>query len=269
MIAVTIVWITLAAIMSALWAHQRKSGNAGLVDAGWALGTAFAGAALCTAFAATPSRAVCAAIFIGMWGGRLGLYIARRVRKESREDGRYASLRTRWGSSAQHHFFIFFQVQAVLALLFAMPAAVAASNPASFPKLTDLLAVLVWAIAIVGEGMADHQLATFRKNPDHRGQVCNRGLWRYSRYPNYFFEWIHWFSYVLLAWGSSYWALTLIGPVAMFLFLYRVTGIPATEAHALISRGDAYRRYQQTTSPFFPWFPRSPSIHPTQPPHSP
>jgi len=269
MTAVLLVWLALALGMAALWARQRQTGNAGLVDAGWALGTAFAGIGLCASFASHPGRATMAAAFIALWGGRLGLYIARRVLAEKKEDGRYATLRTRWGTNAQRNFFIFFQVQALLALVFAMPATLAASNASVFPRTTDLLAAVVWIVAVLGEGLADRQLSAFRNNPAHRGKVCDRGLWRYSRHPNYFFEWVHWFSYVLLAWGSPWWMLTFIGPVAMFLFLYRVTGIPATEAHALVSRGDAYRRYQQTTSPFFPWFPRASSNDTPPSPRSP
>jgi hypothetical protein len=82
--------------------------------------------------------------------------------------------------------------------------------------------------------------------------VCREGLWRYSRHPNYFFEWLHWWAYVFLAIGSPLWWLPMLGVAVMFLFLTRVTGIPPTEAQALRSRGDAYRAYQRTTNAFFP-----------------
>jgi steroid 5-alpha reductase family enzyme len=117
-----------------------------------------------------------------------------------------------------------------------------------------LAGVIVWLIAVAGETIADRQLARFRRDPANRGQVCRAGLWRYSRHPNYFFEWVHWLSYVLI--GHGEW-LTWIGPVGMLLFLFRVTGIPYTEMQALKSRGDRYREYQSTTNVFFPWFPRS------------
>src|SRR5262249_38496991 len=90
------------------------------------------------------------------------------------------------------------------------------------------------------------------------GRTCRAGLWRYSRHPNYFFEWTHWFAYPLLAVGAGgvFW-LSAIGPVIMLLMLYRVSGIPFTEAQALRSRGDDYRDYQRTTSAFVPWFPKA------------
>ncbi|MGB0715272.1 MAG: DUF1295 domain-containing protein, partial [Phycisphaerae bacterium] len=85
-------------------------------------------------------------------------------------------------------------------------------------------------------------------------------LWRWSRHPNYFFEWIHWWSYVCLAIGASFWWITLMGPALMLFLVLKVTGIPPTEARAIESRGDAYRHYQATTSAFFPWFPKKEQV---------
>ena len=99
-------------------------------------------------------------------------------------------------------------------------------------------------------------IAAFRAAPAHRGQVCRDGLWAWSRHPNYFFEWLHWFAYVLLAASGDAWAWSLLGPVVMLAFLYRVSGIPWTEANALRSRPEAYARYQREVSPFIPWPPR-------------
>ena len=108
-----------------------------------------------------------------------------------------------------------------------------------------------------GEGVADAQLERFRSDPAQRGKTCRSGWWRYSRHPNYFFEWIIWLAFVPMAWGSPRFAASLAGPALMFLFLTRVSGVPPAEAQALRSRGDDYRDYQRTTSAFFPWFPRS------------
>ncbi|MBV8853549.1 MAG: DUF1295 domain-containing protein, partial [Sinobacteraceae bacterium] len=99
-------------------------------------------------------------------------------------------------------------------------------------------------------------LARFRANPAHRGKTCRAGLWRYSRHPNYFFEWLHWFSYVAFAVGAPLGWLALAGPLLMYVFLRYVSGIPYTEAQALRTRGDDYRDYQRRTSMLFPWPPR-------------
>ena len=121
----------------------------------------------------------------------------------------------------------------------------------------DMAAIGIFAISLIGESIGDRQLAAFRKLADNRGKDCRVGLWRYSRHPNYFFEWLHWFAYPLLAAGLGELAwMTLIGPGLMLLFLLKITGIPPTEKRALQSRGEQYREYQRTTSAFVPWFPK-------------
>ncbi|HSS65063.1 MAG TPA: DUF1295 domain-containing protein, partial [Gammaproteobacteria bacterium] len=107
----------------------------------------------------------------------------------------------------------------------------------------------------IGESIADAQLSRFRRDPRNRGKVCRTGLWRYSRHPNYFFEWLHWWAYALIGLGSPHWWVPLTGLAVVYVFLTRVTGIPFTEQQSLRSRGDAYRRYRETTNAFFPWPP--------------
>src|SRR5262249_44045583 len=103
----------------------------------------------------------------------------------------------------------------------------------------------------------DLQLEKFKKDPANKGQTCQVGLWNYSRHPNYFFEWLIWVSYFLFACGSSHGIYSIICPAIMLYLLFKVTGIPATEAQALKSRGDQYRDYQKRVSVFVPWFPKS------------
>jgi steroid 5-alpha reductase family enzyme len=110
-------------------------------------------------------------------------------------------------------------------------------------------------VAIAGESLADAQLAAFKRRAA-KGQVCDAGLWRYSRHPNYFFEWLVWVAYFLFALGSPHGWLAFVGPASILFLLLRVTGIPLTEEQSLRSKGDAYRRYQRTTSAFVPWFPK-------------
>ena len=123
--------------------------------------------------------------------------------------------------------------------------------------IATLAAVIVWFSSIAGEWIADRQLSKFRAHPSNRGKTCRVGLWSWSRHPNYFFEWLHWFSYVLLAIASPYFWWSWIGPVLMLAFLYRVSGIPWTEAQSLRSRGDDYRRYQDEVSAFVPLPPKT------------
>jgi steroid 5-alpha reductase family enzyme len=202
----------------------------------------------------TPMSRALVALFGGAWAARLCAYLWRRVAHEA-EDGRYVALRERFGDAALP-FFVFFQMQALVVALFALPFATVATR-ASDPQPWQLVAAAaVWMLAVGGEALADHQLARFRQDPGNRGRTCRAGLWAWSRHPNYFFEWLHWFAYLLLALGSARWWLALSGPVLMLLFLYRVSGIPWTEAQSLRSRGDDYRRYQREVSAFVPLPPK-------------
>lgn len=152
--------------------------------------------------------------------------------------------------------FFFFQTQAIAAVLFTIPALIASVNPAPELSWIELAAVGVWVIGGVGESMADRQLERFKSDPANRGRTCQIGLWRLSRHPNYFFEWVIWVGYALFATASPWGWIAWLCPAAMLYLLLNVTGIPMTEAHALRSRGEEYRRYQETTSAFVPWFPR-------------
>ncbi|MDX1682302.1 MAG: DUF1295 domain-containing protein, partial [Phycisphaeraceae bacterium] len=138
---------------------------------------------------------------------------------------------------------------------FALPLIAAAAGDKPLGQWHDFAAVAIWLIGWAGETLADRQLAAFKAEADQGGEktkVCRRGFWRYTRHPNYFFEWLQWWCWPLLALGSSTVWVALAGPIVMYLFLTRVTGIPPTEQQALRSRGDAYRQYQQETNAFFP-----------------
>jgi steroid 5-alpha reductase family enzyme len=251
---VAFVWLIAAVAMAAVFALQVRTRNAGFVDVAWAalLGIAALYYGLVAEGAFLPRLLV--ALLAATWGFRLALHLLHRVLNE-REDGRYAFLREHWGGH-QGKFFAFFQAQALAVALFSLPFLVAANNPQEELSLWMVLGVLIWATSLVGESIADLQLARFRTNPRNRGSTCRDGLWRYSRHPNYFFEWLHWFAYVCLALGAPYGWLALIGPALMLVSLCWVSGIPFVEAQSLRSRGDDYREYQRTTSMLIPWFPK-------------
>jgi steroid 5-alpha reductase family enzyme len=248
-------WVAMALAMAAVWVVQRRTGDAGVVDVAWTFGVGILGATYAILGGDAPwERRLLVAALILLWALRLGSYIAWRVWTQP-EDGRYVALKRSWGAMAQRKLFVFFQYQAIGAVLFAVPMLFAARNRQPVGWL-DGLGAAIWLIAIVGEGVADRQLAAFRRLPKNRGDVCRSGLWRYSRHPNYFFEWLHWWSYVAIAWLAPWGWATIFWPMMMLYFILRVTGIPPTEAQAVLSRGEAYREYQRSTSSFFPWFPR-------------
>lgn len=255
-VAVLLGWLAMSLVMAGLWWYQTRRGDAGIVDVAWGLGVGFLGMLFCAlARQGDSTRRLLLGGLVLVWSLRLSGHIAARLRRMP-EDGRYQSLREQWGSQAQRKLFGFFQLQAVWSVLFSLPVLVAARNHHPFPQWTDLAGLVLWLVAIGGEALADRQLQQFRIDPQNRGRVCRIGLWNYSRHPNYFFEWLHWWVYPLMAVGAPWWGSAVAGPVAMYWFLTRVTGIPPTEAQALRTRGDAYREYQLTTNGFFPWFPR-------------
>lgn len=242
------------AVMSIAWVWQRLRRNIGIVDVAWSACLGL-GAILS---AATGSGAIAPRVLLavlgGAWSLRLALHLWRRVRVD--EDGRYQALRERWRGH-QGKIYGLFAFQAVLVVFFAVPFTAVAANPVSHASPFLIIGVVIWAVSLAGETLADQQLALFREEPRHKGRTCRSGLWRYSRHPNYFFEWCHWFTYVALAAGSPIQPVSWLGPLVMYIFLRWISGIPFTEMRALRTRGDDYREYQRSTSMFFPWFPSS------------
>ena len=249
-------WAAAAGLMLLAWAVQWRAQDAGIVDFTWAASLGFLAFGYAALADGDPLRRILVAIMAGAWSFRLAAYILFNRLIGKPEDGRYQRLRAHWREYTQLKFFGFFQAQGLLAAIFAVPFLIVALTPQSLPLFTIFAAILIWLLAVGGEALADKQLATWRSNSANRGHTCRAGLWRYSRHPNYFFEWLHWWSYPLLAWGSSEWWLTLLGPSLMLYALFKVTGIPYTEQQALASRGDDYRAYQRSTSVFIPWFPK-------------
>jgi steroid 5-alpha reductase family enzyme len=249
-------WLLMAAVMALLWLVQKIRQDASVVDVAWSAGLGILAVFYALTADGYPPRRLLLALLAGLWAFRLAVYLFFNRVWGKTEDGRYQTLRHQWGERAQPYFFIFFQAQALLEVIFSVPFLVVTANPRTAFSGWEWAGVCVWLIAVAGESLADRQLARFRANPRNRGKTCREGLWRYSRHPNYFFEWLHWWTYVLMAMGTPSWWLTLVGPALMLYLLFKVTGIPATEAQALASRGEDYRAYQRTTSAFIPWFPK-------------
>lgn len=248
-------WGALAVLMAALWARQLRTRNATSVDVAWSFGLAI----LTVLYVVVADVPLARRLFVGAlalgWSLRLAIFLLRhRVLGHPEEDGRYRALREHWGPAAGRNFFWVYQAQAAVAVVFSLP--ILGAMPGGPLDGWAVAGLLVGVAAVAGETLADRQLAAFRAAAANRGRVCRIGLWKYSRHPNYFFEWTHWWAYVLIGHGA--W-LTWLGPVVMLVFLFRISGIPYTEKQALKSRGDAYRAYQRSTSVFVPWFPRSTS----------
>jgi len=239
-----------------LFLVARRINNFGIVDVAWSLGFAPLAAFYGHFGGGTFSRRLIITTMAGLWSLRLGGYLARRVLSHlNTEDGRYRQLRLNWASDLNAKMFQFFQFQALLLVVLSVPFLLAARNPARLLHPLEIAAAVLWLLALFGETLADAQLAAFKRGPANRGRVCDSGLWRWSRHPNYFFEWLIWVAFALFALPSPWGWIALYCPALMLFFLLKVTGVGYTEDQLLRSKGEAYRRYQKRTSAFVPWPP--------------
>lgn len=246
----------LSAVMAGAWLVQQRTGNSGWVDTIWTFGLGIVGFASALApFHTVATRQAVAATMIATWAARLGLHIAQRSAAIT-DDPRYAQMAREWGSDAPRRMFWLLQKQAWVTIPLALAVFLAAHNPAPSFRAQDIVAIVLLVGAIIGEAAADRQLRAFRTDPANKGRVCDSGLWAWSRHPNYFFEWLGWLAYPILAIdpvGSYGWGwLALLAPACMYWLLVYVSGIPPLETHMQRSRGDAFRDYRARTSAFFP-----------------
>ena len=240
-------------LMTLMWLRQRATKNANAVDVAWSIGIAVETALLAWKADGDIVRRVVIAALVGVWATRLSTHLFLDRVLKGAEAGTYRRFRR---DGSQPAFYGLYLAQAALVFLLPLTFLGGLVNTSPFPSALDVLALALWFFSIGGEALADRQLARFRENPANKGKVCREGLWKYSRHPNYFFEWLIWCAYIPLAIGSSYFLSALLGPALLLFFLLKVSGVPPTEAQALSSRGEAYRHYQRTTSVFVPWFPK-------------
>ncbi len=245
-----------AGMMFILWMLHFPLRNAAIVDVGWAFGLALLALLYAAHGVGYWRRVIFLAPMVAVWGLRLGFYLLFTRVNGQPEEGRYAEIRRKWGSNIGIKFLAFFEFQALLDGILSIPFLLAMHDPRKTAPEFENIGLAIWVVAMLGEFLADAQLARFKRNPKNKGKVCNAGLWRYSRHPNYFFEWLVWVSFAVVASGAQYGYAGFLSPALMLYFLLRVTGIPATEEQAVRSKGDKYREYQRTTPAFVPWFPR-------------
>lgn len=247
--------IVVCIIMIMVWLFALKLKNAGIVDIFWSYNfpvLAFIYFLLADGYG---TRKLMIMIMVCVWGLRLGTYLLIRIFAHiTEEDGRYKQLRKEWAPNVNRRFFWFFQMQAISNVALSVPFIFISVNPGTTIHFVEIVGALLWLISIIGESVADRQLQVFKTNVSNKGKVCDVGLWRYSRHPNYFFEWMIWVSYFIFACASPYGWISVFCPIVMLYLLFKVTGIPMTEEQALRSKGEAYKNYQKTTSVFIPWF---------------
>jgi steroid 5-alpha reductase family enzyme len=248
-LAIAVAYFTLT------WAISVRIKNYGLLDVAWSYGVAILAPLYAANSPGAPAFKWPIVIAGSLWSLRLGTYILLRVlRHHPTEDVRYETLRRRWPGTGM--FYLFFQMQAVLVVIFSLPFLIVSFSPSPQLGPLEFAGLALAIVALAGEALADWQMSGFKADSANRNKVCQIGLWRYSRHPNYFFESLTWWAYFFVALSSPYGWVTLLCPLLMLSFLWKVTGIPLTEEYALKSKGEAYREYQRTTNAFIPWFPK-------------
>jgi steroid 5-alpha reductase family enzyme len=243
----------IAGLMVTVWLISLPLKDVSIVDIAWGLG--FVLVAWTSYLAGPPSeRSLLLPVLTTVWGLRLSGFLAWR-KIGTPEDFRYREMR-------EHHphsfplrsLLIIFALQGVLMWIIALPLQTV--NPSEMPSVVlTLIGLSMWVVGFVFESVGDWQLARFKSDPANDGRVMDRGLWRYSRHPNYFGDFLVWWGFYLLALaaGSPWW--TVVGPILMSVLLMRVSGVTLLE-RTLKTRKQGYAEYVARTSPFFPWWPR-------------
>jgi steroid 5-alpha reductase family enzyme len=247
----------MALVMVAAWAYGLARRNGGWTDVFWTWGSGvtLAAAALWPLHDITPRQWLVAGM-AAIWALRLGLYLTPRVASHP-EDARYAKFREDFGAAYPTRMLWVTLPQAPATALLAVSVVLAAQRPAvgmGMLDVRDVLGLAVFLIAIAGEYLADEQMRRFRADPAHKGQVMDRGLWGWSRHPNYFFQWLGWLAYPVMALEPDdpvTW-LSLTAAAVMFVLLRYVSGVPPLENVMLKSRPEKFRKYQERVSVFFP-----------------
>jgi steroid 5-alpha reductase family enzyme len=245
----------ITAYMTVVWAIARTIRNNSIVDVAWAFNFLFTALIILALTGDTDSRSLVVYSLGSLWSLRLGIHLATRVFGHiHEEEGRYRQLREEWKNNLNLKFFVFFIMQGISNVFLAIPWFIMVLNDDPELSALEYAGAAMWLLSITGEGISDLQLAQFKKDPDNKGRVCDVGLWYYSRHPNYFFQLMIWISVLVMAVSSPYGWIAVVCPISIAYLLFKVTGIPMTEEQSLRSRPEAYRRYQETTSMFVPWF---------------
>jgi steroid 5-alpha reductase family enzyme len=243
-----------AAVLFILWCLSLFLRNVSIIDIFWGCGfVLLAWVSLWVSGHVAP-RSLLLVVLVTVWGLRLAVYLAWR-NKGKPEDYRYATMRERHGSRFPIvSLFTVFALQGVLLWGISLPIQVGISRGQGL-QLPMAIGAILWLSGMFFETVGDLQLARFKNDPENRGRVFDRGLWRYTRHPNYFGDFLVWWGFYLIAMESGSWWWTIVGPLLMSFLLIRVSGVRLLES-SLHSRVAGYEEYVRNTSIFFPLPPK-------------
>lgn len=247
-----------ACLMLGVWLLSLPLRNASIVDIFWGAGFVLLAWATFAATESTgPSRWLLP-LMTTLWGGRLSGYLAWRNLGRG-EDKRYAVMRSKHGPSfAVVSLFTVFALQGAVMWTVSLPVQIGIACAQPGWIAVHVVGVVVWAVGLLFESIGDTQLARFKAKPENEHRVLKRGLWRYTRHPNYFGDFLVWWGlfFVAVAHGAGLW--TVIGPIVMSVLLMRISGVTLLEKSLKQSRPE-YEQYVRQTNTFFPWFPANTS----------
>jgi steroid 5-alpha reductase family enzyme len=249
---------TILVTVTIVWLVSVRLRDASVADIYWGLGFVLLAWLYCGLSNALTPRAWLVAALVTVWGTRLSMHIFRRHHGAG-EDPRYQAMRDSQGPSFWwRSLFTVFWLQGGILWFVALPVLVAvrATQPATLTVI-DAFGTLLFAVGFGFEIVGDYQLARFKADVSNRGTVLDRGLWRYTRHPNYFGDATLWWGIFAIAASTPGGWLTVLSPSLMTLLLTRVSGVTLLEDGLKVSK-PAYRAYIARTPPFFPWFPRVP-----------
>lgn len=246
--------IVTAALMLAAWILSLLKKDASIVDVFWGLGFVLIAITCYFITAGYPGRKLLITVLTTVWGVRLAAYIFWRNRGKG-EDFRYRAMRARHGNRFPIvSLYSVFALQGILMWIISFPlqAAESSKEPSRLTWL-DWFGVTIWFAGFFFESVGDFQLARFKADPENKGKVMDRGLWRYTRHPNYFGDALLWWGFFLIAAAtpSGWW--TVIGPAIMTGLLMKVSGVALLEK-SLVKTKPEYTDYVRRTSAFVPWF---------------
>jgi steroid 5-alpha reductase family enzyme len=244
------------AMMVLGWVASLMARNVTVVDSLWGLGFVLIAWTTFLLSNGFNGRNTLVALLVTVWGLRLSIYLTLR-NWGAGEDPRYGQ----WRKKSGRRFWLIslfkvFILQAVFLWAISLVLQIGQLSPEP-PRFTwwDFIGALVWLVGFLFEAVGDWQLAHFKSDPSNSGKVMDRGLWAYSRHPNYFGEFLIWWGFygMTLSTPGGWW--TVICPLIVSVVLLKMTGIPLTETTTKRSR-PGYSDYIERTSAFFPWFPK-------------
>lgn len=235
------------------WIVSVLKRDVSIVDGAWAFMLLAAASVYATGAEPYSERTMLILTLVLLWALRLSVHIIHRNWGEP-EDRRYQDIRRKYEPNfAFKSLGIIFWFQAVLAWVISMPLWPALTVPVDWGA-SDVLAVSVWTVGMIFEGIGDWQLSRFKANPENHGKVMDRGLWRYTRHPNYFGECLIWWGFFLFGLPAGAWW-TAVGPLLLTYLLLKFSGVTLME-QTIVDRRPAYRSYIARTNAFIPGLPK-------------